>query len=81
MGVLFWADLTGHGHLSPSAKKGGMAVPCLVSPQKDTHAGFWFFYFWNFAQCGSESHAFFTSFVFNLFRFSNFNDDPHLKSY
>ena len=27
-GVLFRADLAGYGHPSPSAKKGGMAVPC-----------------------------------------------------
>ena len=39
-GVLLRVDLTGHGNPSPSAKKGGMAVPCFVSPQKDTCAGF-----------------------------------------
>ena len=27
-----------------SAKKGGMAVPCLVSPQKDARAGFQLFF-------------------------------------
>ena len=39
-GVLLRADLTGHGHPSPSAKKVGMAVPCYVSPQKETRAEF-----------------------------------------
>ena len=40
MGVLLRADLTGHGHSSPSAQKGGITVPYYVSPQKDVHAEF-----------------------------------------
>ena len=44
MGVLLRADLTGHGHPSPSAKKGGMAMPCQVSTQKNIRAGFQFFF-------------------------------------
>ena len=33
-GVLLRADITGHGHSSPSAKKGGMAGALLGQPSK-----------------------------------------------
>ena len=49
-GVLLRADLTGHGQFSQSAnvyqKKGGMAVPCWFSPQKDAHGGFQLFFYY-----------------------------------
>ena len=42
-GVLLRADLTGHGHSTLFGRWAWMAMPCQVSPQKDTCAGFLFF--------------------------------------
>ena len=47
MGVLFRADLTGHGHPTCFVRKGYFGWPCpvsQVSSEKDTCAGFLFFF-------------------------------------